>query len=379
MRFLRFPAILLFLFACVLPLARAHQVDSVEFILEQTPQEWRLAGEMDIAFMLPETRGVPGEPPLSRVRTMQASPQELARMRAETEKTLRKLLTLTFGEKEVPWSISFPDFDNTPIVLPVDAGDIALLSVVITTPALNETGELRAHWKDELGSEFMAASDFGGKARVLTAASGRSTVLLRVEKTADATVPAKTEVPETHIGEWLFSGFHHVLPLGLDHLLFILGLFLLLPKWKPLMFQSLLFTLAHSTTLALAVLGVVNVPGRPVEILIAASIAWIGIENLITKKLGKGRMVLVFCFGLIHGLGFASVLAEKLQGVPKSGMILPLLGFNVGVELAQITVLAIAFLILWPLKKWTRQVQIVGSVLVALGGLNWMFQRIFGA
>jgi hypothetical protein len=160
-------------------------------------------------------------------------------------------------------------------------------------------------------------------------------------------------------------------------MLFILGLFLLLPKWKPLMGQSLLFTLAHSITLALAVFGVVHVPGKLVEVLIAVSIAWVGIENLLTRKLGRQRLILVFCFGLLHGLGFASVLAEKLGGIPRDQLTGPLLGFNVGVELAQITVLCAAFLVLWPLRKWSPQVQTIGSAVVALAGITWAVERLW--
>jgi hypothetical protein len=162
-------------------------------------------------------------------------------------------------------------------------------------------------------------------------------------------------------------------------MLFILGLFLLMPKWKPLMGQSLLFTFAHSITLALAVFGLVNVPGKLVEVLIAASIAWIGIENLVVKKLSKQRLILVFFFGLLHGLGFASVLADKLENIPRNELVGPLLGFNVGVELAQISVLATAFLIIVPLSRWLRQIQIVGSAFVALAGLAWIVERLFFA
>ena len=151
---------------------------------------------------------------------------------------------------------------------------------------------------------------------------------------------------------------------------------MLAPRWKPLLGQSLLFTLAHSITLALAIFGVIALPSRLVEILIAASIAWIGIENLLVRKLKPSRLFIVFGFGLLHGMGFASVLREKLGDLSGKQLALPLVGFNVGVELAQITVLAAAFLILWPLRKWTGKVQVIGSVLVALAGIFWMFERI---
>jgi hydrogenase/urease accessory protein HupE len=176
-------------------------------------------------------------------------------------------------------------------------------------------------------------------------------------------------------GGWLQLGFHHVM--GADHILFILGLFLLVPKWRELLKQSLLFTLAHSLTLGLAVFGLVNFPSVWVEHLIAVSIAWIGIENLIIRRLCKQRLVFVFGFGLLHGLGFASVLAAKLEGVPRNELLGPLLGFNVGVEIAQISILCIAFGLLWPLRKDTQEVRKYGSVFIAVAGLAWLVQRLF--
>lgn len=370
MKFLRFLILSLGLWMGLLSNAYAHVIDAVEFEFQADDKEWRLLGEMDIAFMLPETRGVPNGLPLSRSKTLQAPPEELARMRKETENTLRKMLRFTFNDKTVAWRITFPDFEKEPFDLPEDAGDTALLSVKIIADALPGPGELTAHWDDDLESEFIAVFD-EANAPVVTAPAGRSTVLLKVD------AKGEVEAPKTRFSEWLKSGFHHVIPLGLDHLLFILGLFLLLPKWKPLMGQSLLFTLAHSVTLALAVFGVISLPGKMVEVAIAASIAWIGIENLFVHKLGKQRLVLVFFFGLIHGCGFASVLADKLGNAKGSQLALPLIGFNVGVELAQITVLAVAFLILWPFRKWSKAIQFGGSVIVALAGLGWVIERLF--
>jgi len=151
----------------------------------------------------------------------------------------------------------------------------------------------------------------------------------------------------------------------------------MVPKWRPLMWQSLLFTLSHSATLALCVLGWVHLDSKLVEILIAFSIAFIGLENLLARKVSKLRFFLVFGFGLIHGMGFASVMADKVKGIPHAQLARPLLGFNIGVELAQITVLVAAFLLFLPIKKHTRLAQTVGSVIVTLAGVGWMIERMW--
>lgn len=371
MKFLRFLALVVF--PVLMPIAAsAHQVETVEFEFQKLDTQWRLVGEMDIAYMLPETRKLPGAQPLSREATMKAPPEELARIRRETENTLRKLLRITWAGKDVPFRFEFPDFDKKPFSLPEEAADWALLSTPVVVDRQSGAGELKIHWSGEEESELIILTEDSENGEVVSVLPGGSITLVKQESGGTTQVPQQSAT-----GSWIYSGFRHVLPLGLDHMLFILGLFLMIPKWKPLMGQSLLFTLAHSTTLALAVLGWVHLPGRLVEILIAFSIAFIGVENLFSHKVGKLRFILVFCFGLIHGLGFASVLAEKLGNVPRDQLAWPLLGFNLGVELAQITVLATAFLVLWPLKKWERTAQTIGSVIVTLAGAGWMIQRIF--
>ncbi len=359
--------------------AGAHQVDSVELEFLRTDGKWKLEGLLDIAYMLPESRGVEGAPPLFRKDVMAAPSAEHKRIRAAAESTMRKLLDLRFNGKKLEWDIRFPDFEKEPLVLPPEAGDWALMNVEITTPALPEAGKLEALWHDDQQSELIVIIEQGENLGLLSISTGMSDVLL--SKEADPEGAVDTEAGRTpdrasQAESWIISGYRHVIPLGLDHLLFILGLFLLAPKWKPLLGQSLLFTTAHSITLALAVFGYISLPPRLVEILIAASIAWIGIENLIVKELKPSRMFVIFGFGLLHGMGFASVLGEKLRGVTGKQLALPLVGFNVGVELAQVTVLICAFLVLWPLKKWTDKVRVFGSVLIALAGLFWMFERI---
>lgn len=373
---------LLFFFLTIL-VAPAHQVDSVELEFLRTDGKWKLEGLLDIAYMLPESRGVQGAPPLLRDEVMKAPPAKHARIRKETENTMRKLLSLKYNDKEMGWDIRFPDFEKEPLVLPPEAGDWALMRVEISFPEQPGPGKLEAFWRDDQESELIVVIEEGGEGEeigLLSVSSGMSDVLLKVAApVADGTPAPVSTTPsrKAQAESWIVSGYKHVIPTGLDHLLFIFGLFLLAPRWKPLMGQSLIFTIAHSITLALAIFELVSVPFHIVEILIAASIAWIGIENLLTKKLKPQRMFIVFAFGLLHGLGFASVLRQKLGDLSGTRVALPLISFNVGVELAQLTVLACAFLILLPLRKWTRQFQTVGSVFVALAGLFWMFERIF--
>ena len=369
MNFARFFTFLLVVLG-TLTAARAHQVASVELEFLNPGPHWILDGEMDVAYMLPETRNIPGGPPMSREAAMKATPEEWARIRKETENTLRKLIRISFADKDVAWRVTFPDFDKDPFELPPEAGDIALITTRITMDAISGAGELRIHWAGEQETELIILTEEGEDARVVSTLPGGNLMLLKQSDSGNA-----APVDRPVAGGWLELGFHHVL--GADHVLFILGLFLLVPGWKALMSQSLLFTLAHSITLALAVLGWVQVSGVWVEHLIAVSITWVGIENLLIRKLCRQRLILVFCFGLLHGLGFASVLAAKLDGVPRDQLTGPLLGFNVGVELAQIAIIAVAFVVLWPLSKWKTQVQTLGSAFIALAGIAWVGQRLF--
>lgn len=355
--------------------AGAHQVDSVELEFLRADGKWKFEGLLDIAYMLPESRGVPDAPPLFRKDVMEEPPETHARYKRVAEETMRKLLKLEYNGKALKWEIRFPDFEKTPLVLPPEEGGWALMKAEISVPAQPGPGNFTAYWRDDQQSELIVIVEQEDMIGLFPISSGMSAVLLKVAEGENAPSATPTRAAQTE--SWIVSGFRHVVPLGLDHLLFILGLFLLAPRLKPLLGQSLLFTLAHSITLALAVFGLVSLPERPVEILIAASIAWIGIENLMVRELKPSRLYLVFGFGLLHGLGFAGVLLEKLRGIKGNDLAVPLIGFNIGVELAQLAVLAVAALLLWPVRKWTKQIQAGGSVLIALAGLFWMFERIF--
>ncbi len=171
-------------------------------------------------------------------------------------------------------------------------------------------------------------------------------------------------------------GFEHILPLGLDHILFVLGLFLLSTRISPLLGQLTLFTIAHSVSLGLSALGFVELPASIVEPLIALSIVYVGLENVFADKLQTTRMLVIFVFGLLHGLGFAGVLGEI--GLPRNQFMTGLLSFNVGVELGQIAVVVLAVLSTFLLRRyaWYRsRVVIPASCVIAAIGSYWVIER----
>lgn len=172
------------------------------------------------------------------------------------------------------------------------------------------------------------------------------------------------------------QGFVHVLPEGLDHILFVLGLFLLSRAWKPLLLQVTAFTVAHTITLALATLGYVTVPASIVEPIIALSIAAVAVENIFHPRYTHWRLLVVVVFGLIHGLGFASVLSDL--HLPQTSLAVGLIGFNVGVEAGQLAVIALAFAATAWLRdpsSYRRWIVVPGSALIAAMGLWWTVER----
>ncbi len=184
------------------------------------------------------------------------------------------------------------------------------------------------------------------------------------------------------VSTYIVSGFEHILPKGLDHILFILGIFLLSTKMKPLLWQVTMFTVAHTITLGLSMNGLINLPANIVEPLIALSIAFIGIENIFSPKLHKSRLFIVFIFGLLHGMGFASVLSDF--GMPENDFATALISFNVGVEIAQIAIILLAYFFIGyglrnrlATEQQYRQIIVIpGSIIIALIGLYWTYDRI---
>ncbi|MBW7453095.1 HupE/UreJ family protein [Paenibacillus sepulcri] len=170
-------------------------------------------------------------------------------------------------------------------------------------------------------------------------------------------------------------GINHILS-GYDHLLFLFSLLIARQKFKQYAAMITAFTIAHSITLTLTVLGIINVSPSIVEPAIALSICFVAVDNIIRKQVSH-RWVLTFFFGLIHGMGFADILKE--MDLPRSQLAVDLISFNLGIEAVQVTLVAILLPLLMMLHRWkfSRRTVIAGSSLAFMLGGIWLVQRVF--
>lgn len=366
----------LLLLLCPLVL-HAHQIAEIAVTLEIEDNTAICTAEVDAAYMLPEFQGDEDEEPKDLVWLRQQGPEGWAKISEATRTFWKDCLKLEADGKELDWSLDIPELKEASprFMTEGEPEELPMIEAVIRAPLPEGIHKLDAAWKEPFGVVLVVTVRKDAEAEVKPIVSGERMTLAERGDTDLAPVPRS-------IGDWIILGFHHILPLGVDHILFVLGLFLLAPKWRPLLQQTIIFTIAHSITLGMASLGWVDTSSeqasRWVEILIAASIAWVGIENLLVKELGKGRLALVGLFGLIHGLGFASVLSEWLPKDHPEQLAGALFGFNVGVELGQVAVLLAAFALFGWWKEKFVWVKWTGSVLVGLAGLILVIERLSG-
>lgn len=251
--------------------------------------------------------------------------------------------------------------------------DLPRDSVLILQADLPADGSaVRIGWTSDLGSLVVrqAEGDIDSYAALLSDGA-LSDPLPREALAADSAGAV--------FARYVVSGFEHIVPKGLDHILFVLGLFLFSLQMRPLLVQVTAFTLAHTVTLALASLGLVSVPAAIVEPLIAASIVYVAVENIRGGQIGLRRVAVVFGFGLLHGLGFASVLGDV--GLQEGRFVIGLVAFNIGVELGQLSVIAAALaLVALPFGRcpWYRaRITIPASAGIAAIGAWWALERVF--
>lgn len=299
------------------------------------------------------------------------SDDELSKALDRLRSTLERRIKLRFDDERVRATVSFPEHGmaraataDPPTFLGLTArfeGEIPAEATTFTLAASRSFPPVHLTVLDQ--------GSLSGTRQVLERGAVSEPVRLGEKADAESSITVATR--------YLVLGFEHILPAGLDHILFVLGLFLLSLRWRPLLWQVSAFTVAHTITLLLSTYGVVTLPAGIVEPLIALSIAYVAIENLFVRELKPWRIALVFAFGLLHGLGFAGVLAEL--GLPRDAFLSALLAFNIGVELGQVSVLALAFLALgwWRERPWFRTRVVTGLSLVIAGvGLYWFVVRL---
>ncbi len=302
-------------------------------------------------------------------------PDELELAIQQARETMIRRTDIRFdGQKIIP-QISFPQHGATPddAANPTVLGIIARLEGKIPDGAKEFTFAASRAWA-AVDLTVLDQGTLRGVRYPLGAGETSSPYVLgaksddRPESTAGS-----------HLVRYVLIGYEHIIPQGLDHVFFVLGLFLLSTRLKPLLWQVTAFTVAHSVTLALAIYGIVKLSPGIVEPLIALSIAYVAVENIITSELKPWRPVVVFLFGLLHGMGFAGALS--VINLPRDDFAKGVVLFNVGVELGQLSVIAAAFLIVgWFRKRpWYRKVIVIPlSCVIALTGIYWAIIRTLG-
>lgn len=248
--------------------------------------------------------------------------------------------------------------------------DIARESVLVYSAAIKKPiSGMAVSWPEPLGNFIFRLTSEGQLKAGLYVMAGDQSDLVEF---------ATTGMRSQGFLEYVAIGFEHIIPLGLDHILFVIGLYLLSQSWRALLWQVSAFTLAHTITLGLATLGLLSVPSAIVEPLIALSISYVAIENLFHNHLSRARIALVFAFGLLHGLGFAGVLGAI--GLNTETFVTSLIAFNLGVELGQLGVIALMFALLgfWlgQTRHWERWIRLPLSLGIAVVGLYWFVERI---
>jgi hydrogenase/urease accessory protein HupE len=310
-----------------------------------------------------------------------ASSRGGGRMTAEEFEKVRPLL-----EQLAPrlWELRDGDTVITPKETRVQLlpGDSVSFRVVWPRPAKTDRVILRATQMKNLPSghrQFVIVGDDHGSTITKKLLSARDdTIEVPLQPgAAGAGGAATAEPPPTFLG-FIRLGVEHIWT-GYDHLLFLFGLLLVCRTFRSTLAIISCFTLAHSLTLALATLNIVQLPSRLVEPAIAASIVFVGVENLVRRGAEPpGRWALTFAFGLINGFGFASVLRELGVGSGSQSIAMPLFTFNLGVEIGQIGIAAIVLPIVWQLRKkeaFLRWGVPIISGVVSAAGLYWFLER----
>jgi len=342
--------------------ARAHEIGTTRASVLLQADHYQIEIATDATALLEKLEASAGRPPNPQKRS--ASPEALL---ATFDDIFRRRLKVSFDGSDVHPTIEYsvsPQKDAT--------------SPVIATVRLS--GEIPRGARN-----FTWTYSWTFASYALTVRSDRSetpvTQWLEGGQTSAPFALSGAAPPIDRIAaawRYFILGFTHIVPKGLDHVLFVLGIFLLSGRARAVLWQVSAFTVAHSITLGLSMYNLIAVSPSFVEPLIAVSIAYVAIENIFLSEVKSWRVALVFAFGLLHGMGFAGALKEL--GLPRSDFLTALLTFNVGVEAGQLAVIGAAFLIVgmrYGTRDWyRRRIVVPASLLIACTALYWTVQRL---
>ncbi|HJZ70755.1 MAG TPA: HupE/UreJ family protein [Vicinamibacterales bacterium] len=295
------------------------------------------------------------------------SPDGLRSRLTGADDDFRRRVTIAFDGSAVRPAIAYA------VTPGVDAASPAVATIRLTGPI--PVGARRFTWKFAwtfASYALTVRSDEPGNSVTEWLEGGEASTPFAL--TAAVPEPGRFAIARRYV----VLGFTHIVPNGFDHVLFVLGIYLLSGRARAVLWQVSAFTIAHSITLALSLYGVIAAPPRIVEPMIALSIAYVAVENIFRSELRSWRVALVFAFGLLHGLGFAGALKEL--GLPRSEFVTALLTFNLGVEAGQLAVIGTAFLLVgWSCahRAWYRaRIVVPASALIACVAIYWTIERL---
>ncbi len=346
--------------------ARGHVVTQI-FGECKKSDPWEIEILFDAGYAVAEWRDDVHAPAPSRQWLVEQGSAGWAPLKKEAERYLRECLSLKSGGKKIAWDVQFIDFTQDPPDFPELLNDGAYFRMKLTAEPSAEPSEMiwSAGQRPSLVLKWLE-----DKSTYYTLGPGESLPLVFDRKNANRS---------SSWAEAFSQGFQHVLPKGLDHVLFIMGLFFYQREWRQLVSQSLAFTLAHTVTLGLAAAGIIKIFGIWVEPVIALSLVVIALENLwVNRKVSAGvRLGIVSGFGLVHGLGFAGALSVWIK--PGDGFLTALLSANLGVEAAQVSLLAVAWIltIRWHATRSYHITRLAACSAISMIGFWWFLHRIF--
>ena len=343
--------------------ARAHELGTTRVsVLFQKDRTYTVEVMTDATALVEKLDASRGQSPLADLR-----PERLQSELVGLDDTFRRRVKLAFDASEVRSAIAYAVSPGT------GAAPAPMATIRLTGPIPPGAGQFT----------WSYAWTFASYAVTMRSAAAENPATEWLEGGQISAPFALTDAapPADRLRtawRYLALGFTHIVPHGLDHMLFVLGIYLLSGRARTVLWQVSAFTVAHSITLGLSLYGIVAVSPGIVEPLIALSIAYVAIENIFLSELKSWRIALVFGFGLLHGMGFAGALKEL--GLPRSEFVTALLTFNVGVEAGQLAVIGTAFLLVGVYcadRVWyRRRIVIPASMAIACTAVYWTIQRL---